>query len=102
MRKRILALGAVLGLMIAVLTAAPAAAAYDVNITFPNGDTEFYSPFGGPASIEFANFVPSDPDTTFRVRLRPIGGSTIKTQYFSIDPDTQTAPVTKTFGWNPL
>jgi hypothetical protein len=102
MGKRLLALGPALGLVLAVLSTSPASAAYDVNITFPNGDNEFYSPFAGPASIEFANFVPSDPDTTFRVRLRPVGGSAIETRYFSIDPDTQTAPVTRSFSWDAL
>ncbi len=106
MRTRSIALGATLAVALGLLTAAPAAAAYDVDITFPGGNTEFYSPFDGPARIKFtfADFAnqPEDPDTTFRVRLRPVGGSTIATHYFSIDPDQETSPAIRRFTWNAL
>ncbi|HWL90726.1 MAG TPA: hypothetical protein VNP90_05125 [Actinomycetota bacterium] len=98
MKARVLSLGVALTLAFGLLTASPAAAAYTASITFPGGNTEFYSPFGGPASIQF-DFQPGDPSRVFRVRLRPTGGAVIKTSYFSINPDSQTSPVTKQFSW---
>jgi hypothetical protein len=102
MRKRFLPLGIAMALALGLLTATPAAAAYDINITFPGGDSDFYSPFGGPALIEFDNFTAADNDTTFRARLREVGGSTIEIKYFSIDPDELSPPVTRSFEWDPL
>jgi hypothetical protein len=101
MRKRFFALGIALGLIVSIFSAAPASAAYGVTITFPGGDTEFYSPFGGPATIHFS-FDPGDPPTLFRVRLRPVGGTAIKTSFFSINPASQTSPVDKQFSWDAL
>jgi hypothetical protein len=101
MRKRFLPIVTALALGLGLLTASPARAAYDINISFPGGDTEFYSPFDGPASIEFT-FDGSEPDTTFRARLRPVGGNTIETKFFSIDPDQLNSPVTREFSWNAL
>jgi hypothetical protein len=101
MRTRILALAATIAVALSVVTAFPALAAYDVTVGFPDGDTEFYSPFDGPATITFS-FAPDDSPTLFRVRLRPVGGSSIKTSYVSINPDTQVSPVVKSFGWGPL
>jgi hypothetical protein len=101
MRKRLLPLGVAMALGLALLTAAPAAAAYTATITFPGGNTEFYSPFDGPASIQF-DFQPSDPSRLFRVRLRPVGGTLVKTQYFSVNPASQSSPQIKPFSWTAL
>ena len=101
MKARLLSLATATALAISLLTAAPASAGYSASVTFPDGNTEFYSPFGGPASIEF-NFLPGDPSRVFRVRLRPVGGTAIKTRYFSINPATQTSPQIRQFSWTAL
>jgi len=87
MRKRLLPAGAALAITIGLLTAAPAAAAYTVDsITFPGGGSEFYSPFGGPASITFA-FTGNASNATFNVRLRPAGGTAIFQKDVFVTPD---------------
>jgi hypothetical protein len=94
-------MGAAMAVALGLLTAAPAAAAYTATVTFPGGNTEFYSPFGGPASIQF-DFQPGDDSTVFRVRLRPVGGTAIKTQYFSVNPASQSSPQIRYFSWPAL
>lgn len=101
MRSRYLPFGAAMGLALGLLTAAPAAATYNTTITFPGGNTEFYSPFGGPASIRF-DFSPGDPSGIFRVRLRPIGGAVLKTRYFAINPSNDPSPQIRSFSWTAL
>jgi flagellar hook capping protein FlgD len=100
MRKRVLALGTVLGLTLAVLSAVPAHAAFAATITFPNGASEFYSPFSGPATIQIT-FNGSEPDTTFSVRIRPAGGTSIHTESHFVDADG-VSPNTFNFDWPAL
>jgi hypothetical protein len=102
MRKRLLPVGVAMALGLGLLTAAPAHAAYTATISFPGGNTDFYSPFGGPASIQFDFLDNVDPSQVFRVRIRPVGGALIATDYFSVNPATQSSPETRTFSWNPL
>jgi hypothetical protein len=106
MRKRLLPVGVAMALALGLLTAAPAQAAYAATISFPGGNTDFYSPFDGDASIQFDfndfNDVVPDPSQLFRVRIRPVGGALIKSTPFSVNPATQSSPVTKTFSWPAL
>jgi hypothetical protein len=78
MRNRLVPAGAVLALLLGLLTAAPAAAAVPAveSITFPGGFSEFYSPFSGPATIRFT-FDGSEEDATFNFRIRIAGGSMV-------------------------
>jgi hypothetical protein len=101
MRTRLLVLGTAISLAVALLTAAPAVAAYSVGISFPGGNTEFYSPFAGPATIQF-DFDAGDLSQVFRVRVRPVGGPVFVTRYFSINPTTQTSPQTRVVSWDDL
>jgi flagellar hook capping protein FlgD len=101
MRKRVLALGAILGLTIGVLTAAPAAAAYAVTIAFPGGHSEFYSPFDGPATITFT-FDGSENDATFSLRLRRPGGTAIHTETTFVDADAPSGTKVVQFDWPAL
>jgi len=101
MRTRLLPFGAAMALALGLLTTAPAATTYNTTITFPDGNTEFCSPFGGPASIRF-DFSPGDPSGVFRVRLRPTGGGVIKTQYFAINPSNDPSPQIRSFSWTAL
>ena len=57
----------------------------------PDGTSEFYSPFSGPATVTFT-FDADRDDATFELRLRPLGGTAIHTKQVFIDPDTQTSP----------
>ena len=101
MRKRI-SLGIAAALLVGVLGAAPASASYAVDsITFPGGHAEFYSPFTGPATITFS-FQDTDPDATFEIRLRPLGGAKIHSKTVLIDPDTQSSPRAVNFAWPAL
>lgn len=76
-----------MALVLGFLTANPAVAAYTVNsITFPGGGAEFYSPFSGPAAIEFG-FTGGEPNATFNVRLRPAGGTAIFQKDVFVTPD---------------
>ena len=91
MRTRILTLGAAMAVAIGLLTATPAAATYAVEsrITFPGTNSEFYSPFSGPASIKFS-FAGGESNATFNIRLRPAGGAAIHTKDVFVtaaDPD---------------
>jgi hypothetical protein len=101
MRRHSLALAGIVALGISSLTALPASASHAVTIAFPDGGTEFYSPFGGPAAISFA-FDLADPPALFHVRLRPVGGTAILKKDYSINPTTQTSPVVKTLLWPAL
>jgi hypothetical protein len=102
MRTRILAAATTLALAIGLLSALPATAAYTVeDITFPGGAAEFYSPFGGPAAIEFG-FLGSEPNATFNVRIRPAGGSAIHQKDVFVTPDEPGGTETEMFSWPPI
>src|SRR5918999_859479 len=101
MRTRFLPLGAAIALAVGLLTAAPAAATYTASISFPGGNTEFYSPFAGPASIRF-DFDAGDPSRVFRVRVRPVGSTAFKIRYFSVNPSTQPSPQIRQVSWGGL
>jgi hypothetical protein len=98
MRKRLLPLGVAMALGLGLLTAAPAAATYAVaSITFPNGSSEFYSPFSGPATVTFT-FDGTENDATFELRLRQ-SGALIRKKTVFIDPDTNISPRSVDFPW---
>lgn len=101
MRTRFVMLGTAMALAVGLLNAAPAVAAYSASIWFPGGNTEFYSPFAGPASIQF-DFDAGDPSRVFRVRVRPVGASAFATRYFSINPTTQPSPQIRQVSWDGL
>jgi hypothetical protein len=102
MRTRFLTMGIAMALGAGLLTASPAAASYAVaSVTFPGGNSEFYSPFSGPATVTFT-FVGTDPDATFELRLRPAGGTAIRRKTVFIDPDTNTSPRSVNFSWPAL
>jgi hypothetical protein len=101
MRTRLLTAGTAMALALGLLTATPATAAYAATISFPGGNTEFYSPFGGPASIQF-DFDAGDPSQVFRVRVRPVGGAAFVIRYFSVNPSTQTSPQIRQVSWDGL
>lgn len=102
MRTRLLALIGSAGLVLTLLTALPAIAAYDVTISFPLDQNEFYSPFDGPATLSFA-FDPADPPALFHVKVRPLGETAIVKKDYVIDPDTAlTNPVEKSLSWGAL
>ena len=102
MRTRSLPAAAAIALAIGLLTALPASAAYeDPVITFPGGNSEFYSPFSGPATVTFT-FEATDNDATFEIRLRPQGGTAIRTKQVFIDPDSQSSPRVVQFSWPAL
>jgi hypothetical protein len=87
MRTRLLPAVAALALVLGLLTAGPAVAAYTVDeIAFPGGTGEYYSPFSGPASITFG-FTGSENNATFNVRLRPAGEGAIFTKDVFVTPD---------------
>jgi hypothetical protein len=99
--RRFLALTAAAGLAIAVLTAPPAAAAHAVTIEFPGGNSEFYSPFDGPATVTFA-VDPSDVDDTFALRLRPHGGSVVHRESVFVDAEEPSGSKVVDFDWPAL
>lgn len=101
MRTRLLTAGTAIALAIGVLTATPAVASYAATISFPGGNSEFYSPFAGPASIQF-DFVAGDASQVFRVRVRPVGGAAFVTRLFSVNPSTQTSPQIRQVSWGGL
>lgn len=102
MRQRFLLLLSTLALTGALfISAPPAAAVYSVTIEFPGGSSEFYSPFSGPAKIT-ANFTPGDPDVTFELRIRLVGGALIKTGHFFVDGDDPDGTQSKNFVWPAL
>jgi hypothetical protein len=102
MRIRFLPMGVAMALAVGLVTASPAAASYAVeSIAFPGGDSEFYSPFSGPASIKFT-FDGSESNATFSVRLRPAGGTAIHTQDVFVTPDEPGLFEVEGFSWPAL
>lgn len=102
MRIRIFVSLTALALAIGLLTALPATAAYTVeSITFPDAGAEFYSPFGGPATIEFG-FLGTESNATFNVRIRPAGGTAIHRKDVFVTPDEADGTETETFSWPPI
>ena len=99
MRFRILITLTALALAAGLLSALPASAAYGVTIDFPNSASEFFSPFGGPATITVTFDAATDPDGTFEARLRPLGGTQIHSKQFLVDPDNQSSPREVSFPW---
>ncbi len=98
--KRALALGVVLTLALGMLAALPATAAHTVSIGFPGARSEFYSPFGGPATVTFT-FVPGEADASYGLRLRS-GGTLIHTDRVFVDGDDPSGSKVARFGWPPL
>jgi hypothetical protein len=101
MRKRLFPAGAMLALLLGLLNAAPATAAYTVGITFPGGFSEFYSPFSGPATIHFT-FDGSENDATFSLRIRRAGGPVVHTESVLVDADDPNHFVDEPFTWPAL
>jgi FlgD Ig-like domain len=102
MRTRFLAVGVAMALGIGLLSASPAEATYTVeSITFPGGNSEFYSSFPGPASVKFA-FNGTENDATFELRLRPAGGTAIRKKTVLVDADDPDGFQIKTFNWPAL
>jgi hypothetical protein len=102
MRNRLVPAGAVVALLLGLLTAAPATAAYTVGpIAFPGGSSEFYSPFSGPATIHFT-FDGSENDATFSLRIRPMGGAAVHTKDVLVDADDPAGFQDKVFKWPAL
>ena len=99
MRLRIPTLGLALSVLVGLLTATPASAAIVVDsIAFPGGESEFYSPFGGPASVKFT-FNGTENDAIYNVRIRPSGGTAIHDQDFLVDADDPDGFQIKSFDW---
>jgi len=105
MRKRFLSLCVAMALGVGLLTASPAAASYAVaSITFPGGNSEFYSPFSGPATVTFT-FDGTENAATFELRLRPAGGTAVAKKTVFIDPGNPavyTSPRSVRFDWPAL
>jgi hypothetical protein len=101
MRARFLTLGMAMALAAGLLTATPAAATYLANISFPSPTAEFYSPFNGPATIEFT-FDGTEADATFSLRLRPEGSTSIHTESVFVDADAPSGTKTVQFDWPAL
>jgi hypothetical protein len=98
MRTRFLVVGIAMALGIGLLTASPAAASHTVLIEFPGGSGEFYSPFGGPATITFT-IDPTDVDATFSLRLRPAGGTAVHTETAFVDAQDADGTKVVAFDW---
>lgn len=90
-----------MALALGLLTAAPAGAAYAVTISFPRDNSEFYSPFPGPATIVFS-FDGSEADATFSLRIRPVGGTAVHTDTAFVDADAASGTKTISFTWPAL
>src|SRR3990170_2198909 len=102
MRKRLLPAGAAMALALSLLTAAPATAGVTVqSITFPGDGVEFYSPFGGPATITFA-FTENSNNVTFNVRLRPAGKTAIFQKDVFVTPGDAPGVQVKNVSWPAL
>jgi hypothetical protein len=101
MRARFLTLGMAMALAAGLLTATPAAATYLANISFASPTAEFYSPFNGPATIEFT-FDGTEADATFSLRLRPEGSTSIHTESVFVDADAPSGMKTVQFDWPAL
>jgi hypothetical protein len=98
MRTRFLMVGIAMALGTGLLTASPAAASHTVLIEFPGGSGEFYSPFGGPATITFT-IDPTDVDATFSLRLRPAGGTAVHAETAFVDAQDADGTKVVTFDW---
>jgi hypothetical protein len=99
MRLRILTLGLALSVLVALFTAAPASAAIVVDsISFPGGESEFYSSFAGPASVKFT-FNGTENDAIYNVRIRRSGGTAFHSQDFLVDADDPDGFQIKSFDW---
>ena len=68
------------------------------SIEFPDGRSEFYSPFAGPATIKFT-FDGTESDATYSLRIRPAGDTAVHTQNVLVDADDPDGFQTKTFDW---
>jgi hypothetical protein len=99
--RRLLALAGSSALTIAVLTAMPASAAHVVSIEFPGGNSEFYSPFEGPATVTFT-IDPADVDDTFALRVRPTGGSVVQSESVFVDAQDPSGSKVVSFDWPAL
>ena len=99
--RRFLALTGSAALAIALLTAMPASAAHTVTIEFPGGNSEFYSPFEGPATVTFT-IDPSDVDDTFALRLRPTNGSVVHSETVFVDAQDPSGSKVVAFDWPAL
>jgi FlgD Ig-like domain len=104
MRTRFLPVGVAMALGVGLLTASPAAASYAVeSITFPGGNSEFYSPFSGPATVTFT-FDGTENAATFELRLRTEGTVIAKKPVFidPANPATYPSPRSVQFNWPAL
>jgi hypothetical protein len=101
MRTRFLTLGMAMALAAGLLTATPAVATYLANISFASPTAEFYSPFNGPATIEFT-FDGTEADATFSLRLRPEGSTSIHSESVFVDADAPSGMKTVQFDWPAL
>ncbi len=79
-----------------VLVAPPAQASFGALVELPGG--KIYSPFGGPATVTFT-FDGGDSASVFTVRLRKVGGGTIKEKDYLVDPSSDTSPHQVAFSW---
>ena len=100
MKLRLLSLAAVMALAVSLLTAAPATANHTVTIEF-GGTSEFYSPYGGPATITFT-IDPTDSDATFSLRLRPDGETAIHTETAFVNAQDADGTKVVPFDWPAL
>lgn len=101
MWRRSLAVLAAIVLAFASAGSVPAAAAHAVTITFPPPVADYYSPFGGPATITIA-VDPGDTDEIFTARLRPSGGAVIASTSIAVLNEDVDGLVTKSFTWPAL
>ena len=110
MRKRTLPLALGITVVIGLLTAPAAHAAFSVaEIAFPGGAVTFYSGFtGAGTSIRFTFDDTCDPpgtcdaQTTFSLRLREQGGPTVYSESVTINPAVTDSPHTVPFDWAAL
>lgn len=100
MKLRLLSLAAVMALTVSLLTASPATANHTVTIEF-GGTSEFYSPYGGPATITFT-IDPTDSDATFSLRLRPDGETAIHTEPAFVNAQDADGTKVVPFDWPAL
>jgi hypothetical protein len=68
------------------------------SISFPDGESEFYSPFAGPASVKFT-FNGTENDAVYNVRIRRTGGTAFHSQNFLVDADDPDGFQIKSFDW---
>ena len=110
MRKRTIPLALGITVVIGLLTAPAAHAAFSVaDISFPHGAVTFYSGFTGVGTdirFTFNDFTSAQPGmdntTQFQLRLREQGGGNVHVETVTITPSTQTSPRTIPFDWPAL